>query len=195
MANRYKALCRARGTFAWKSGAPVLIDLCCGLGGWALPFVDAGWNVIGIDVERRPMYPGLHVQASVLALPLRLPGSMDIRLVVASPPCNNYSRARPGIAPNPSPEDTAIWQACESLARDIGAPIVIENVAGAADIHGPPMAMFGSRWLWGDGVPALIPSPRKQDRKKNIPSQRKNSSLLRARVPYELGTFLAWCYR
>ena len=29
---------------------PLLIDLCCGSGGWAAGFIAAGWDVIGFDV-------------------------------------------------------------------------------------------------------------------------------------------------
>jgi hypothetical protein len=192
MARRYHALNRGRRTFGWIDGAPLILDLCCGLGGWALPFVDAGWNVIGIDVEGRPKYPGAFIRADVRELPLRR-STFKPDLIVASPPCNNYSRAKEGVAPNPNPEDFAIWAAIVDYAADVGAPLIIENVAGAADFHGKPVAYFGSRLLWGD-VPALIPHSRREDRKCNIPGQRKNSSLLRARVPYELGAFLAWAF-
>ena len=101
---------------------PVVIDLCCGLGGWSKAFLDEGWDAVGFDIERHeytspcPMckgtgvcngipdslvcdrkgvihkrYPGELILADVLKL-----NGYDLRaanpsLVVASPPCTEYS--------------------------------------------------------------------------------------------------------
>ena len=74
---------------------PVVIDLCCGLGGWSKAFLDEGWDAIGFDIERHEYgekrYPGELILADVLTL-----NGYDLRaanpaLVVASPPCQRYS--------------------------------------------------------------------------------------------------------
>lgn len=36
---------------------PLCIDLCCGLGGWAQGFIEAGFRVVGFDIALLP-YPG-----------------------------------------------------------------------------------------------------------------------------------------
>jgi hypothetical protein len=37
---------------------PLALDLACGLGGWTIGLLAAGWDVIGFDVEAWPGYPG-----------------------------------------------------------------------------------------------------------------------------------------
>ena len=74
---------------------PVVIDLCCGLGGWSSGFLAEGWDAIGFDIEKHEYggkrYPGELILADVLTL-----NGYDLRaanpaLVVASPPCTEYS--------------------------------------------------------------------------------------------------------
>src|SRR5437667_12879599 len=67
---------------------PLCIDLFCGLGGWAEGFLAEGYDVIGFDIEARP-YPGQLVLQNVLTLH----GSQfrDATVIVASPPCTEYS--------------------------------------------------------------------------------------------------------
>lgn len=50
----------------------------------------------------------------------------------------------------------SIWQACERIAGELGAPLIIENVRGAARYMGNPQAKYGAYWIWGD-VPLLLP--------------------------------------
>jgi hypothetical protein len=75
------------------AGKPLAIDLFCGLGGWTEALLAEGWNVIGYDIERHvygtEFYPGVLVLQSVLDLH----GSMfrNADLIVASPPCQEYS--------------------------------------------------------------------------------------------------------
>ena len=69
------------------------VDLFCGLGGWSEGLLAEGWNVIGFDIERHvygdQSYPGQLVLQDVLTLH----GSQfkDVDLIVASPPCQEYS--------------------------------------------------------------------------------------------------------
>jgi hypothetical protein len=68
--------------------APLCIDLYCGLGGWTEGFLAEGYDVVGFDIERRP-YPA----QLVLQDALTIHGSQfrDAAVIVASPPCQNYS--------------------------------------------------------------------------------------------------------
>lgn len=144
--------------------SPLAIDLFCGLGGWAEGFLSEGYEVIGFDIERRP-YPGQLVLQDVLTLH----GSQfrDAAVIVASPPCQEYSyRAMPWkrakALPPPSNELFEACfriqrEACEAAGRYI--PMVVENVKGAQKWVGRAKWHFGSYYLWGD-VPAIMPFAR-----------------------------------
>jgi len=152
---------------------PLCIDLYCGLGGWAHGFLAEGYWVVGFDIERRP-YPGLLVLQDVLTLH----GSQfrDAAVIVASPPCQNYSymampwqRAK-AIAAEIRVDGTgaklrnlnALFDACFRIQREASAaaghhiPMVVENVKGAQPWVGRAAWHYGSYYLWGD-VPALMP--------------------------------------
>jgi site-specific DNA-cytosine methylase len=72
---------------------PLAIDLFCGLGGWTDGLLAEGYDVIGFDIEEHKYgedrYPALLVLQDVLTLH----GSQfkDAALIVASPPCQEYS--------------------------------------------------------------------------------------------------------
>ena len=72
---------------------PLCIDLYCGLGGWSEGFIDAGYEVIGFDIERHDYgtggYPGQLVIQDVTTLHGSQFRNADI--IVASPPCQRYS--------------------------------------------------------------------------------------------------------
>jgi hypothetical protein len=158
---------------------PVAIDLCCGLGGWTAGLMSEGWDVIGFDIERHEYgdkrYPAQLILKSILEL-----NGYDLRavnpsLVVASPPCQEYSymampwqrgkqiaaalrNNMPVSFPFPEGYDgsrtvaelTALFDACFRIAREIGCPIVLENVKGAQPWVGRANAHYGSYYLWGD---------------------------------------------
>ncbi len=155
---------------------PVVIDLCCGLGGWSKGFIAEGWDAIGFDVERHEYgdkrYPGHLILADVLTL-----NGYDLRaanpsVIVASPPCQKYSHM---AMPFSRGKREAAWQrwerdsqfgdfrlndlfnACVRIARECGVPIILENVKGAQPWLGRAKWHYGSYYLWGD-VPALMPS-------------------------------------
>ena len=156
---------------------PLAIDLFCGLGGWTEALLDAGYYVVGFDIERHEYgehrYPGQLVVQDVLTIH----GSQfkDAALIVASPPCQEYSymampwsRAKALAAEYRSgvrdvKKLTALFdacfriqrEACEAAGRHI--PMVVENVRGAIPWVGRSRWNFGSFHLWGD-VPALMPA-------------------------------------
>lgn len=148
------------------SDRPLAIDLCCGRGGWTAGLLAEGWRVVGFDVVRPSTFPegGQFVQQDVATMtgePWR--GRVD--LVVASPPCTefsqvwNFARHR-----QPDPEVAmGLVRHCFRIARESGAPFIVENVAGArkyfAAEFGPPSWSVGSFYFWGDG-PILKPMGR-----------------------------------
>jgi hypothetical protein len=72
---------------------PLAIDLFCGLGGWTEGLLAEGYDVVGFDIEAHAYgahrYPAQLVVQDVLTLH----GSQfkDADLIVASPPCQEYS--------------------------------------------------------------------------------------------------------
>ncbi len=159
-------------------GKPLAIDLFCGLGGWAEGLLAEGYDVIGFDVERHE-YDEHHYPAQlVIQDVLTLHGSQfrEAALIVASPPCQEYSymampwtRAKAKAAAIRA--DTTgrlltdlnrLFDACfriqaqASMAGGRYIPLIIENVRGAQPWVGRARWNYGSFYLWGD-VPALMP--------------------------------------
>lgn len=174
---------------------PLAIDLFCGLGGWAHGFLAEGFRVVGFDIEPLP-YPGQLVLQDVRTLTGRQFRSATV--IVASPPCTEFSRLDQPWSwhrPTGSP-DLSLVQHCYRIAREAGVPLVLENVRGAAPYLGPPVARYGYRYLWGDGVPALIPYAKRY--RKGDPGSKSHGSSCRRReravIPLELASFLARCY-
>lgn len=139
---------------------PLALDLCAGKHGWGKGLVAAGWDVISVDIEDWGNCPGYFMKADVrkVAGPMHDKQGRKISLVVASPPCQEFSyRDLPfGRVKKLPPPDKSIWLACERIARECNAPLVLENVRGAQKWMGKAKARYGSLYLWGD-VPALLP--------------------------------------
>jgi C-5 cytosine-specific DNA methylase len=158
---------------------PLMVDLFCGLGGWAEGGLAEGYDVIGFDIERHVYgerrYPGQLVVQDVLTLHGSQFRGAD--LIVASPPCQEYSymampwalakaKAAAIRADKTGAELERLnrlfnacfriqREACEAAGRHI--PLVVENVRGAQPWVGRARWNYGSFYLWGD-VPALMPT-------------------------------------
>ncbi|MFA4987661.1 MAG: DNA cytosine methyltransferase [Candidatus Brocadiia bacterium] len=156
------------------------IDLFCGLGGWSEGLLAEGWDVIGFDIERHQYgdakYPAHLVLQDVLTLHGRQ--FKDAALIVASPPCQEFSymampwslakekQARILADPAEQKRLTALFDACFRIQREACEaagrfiPLVVENVRGAQKWVGRSNWNFGSFHLWGD-VPALMPMTKR----------------------------------
>lgn len=169
---------------------PVVIDLCCGSGGWVIPNV----RFIGFDVENLG-YPGELVLQDIRTLDGRRLRRVNPSCFVASPPCTEFSTAR--WAFNPSLRnyfpDFSIVDACFRIAREAKAPLILENVVGLRRWLGPYKAKFGPYCLWGD-VPPLIPQSRmtkgwKESKSKTGragPTARARNPVMTSRIPTPL---------
>jgi hypothetical protein len=164
---------------------PLGIDLYCGLGGWTDGCLSEGYDMVGFDNERH-IY-GTHAYPAQLVIQdvLTLHGSQfkDASLIVASPPCTEFSymampwtrakqirRALLGnddfpegyLGSRTRKELTALFDACFRIQREASEaagrhiPMVVENVRGAQEWIGKARWHYGSYYLWGD-VPALMP--------------------------------------
>ena len=169
-----------RGGYANRAGTekmkPLAIDLYAGLGGWTDGLLAENWRVVGFDIERHEYgehrYPAQLVLQDVLTLHGRQ--FKDAALIVASPPCQEFSymampwsRAKAIAAEYRSgardvKKLTALFdacfriqrEACEAAGRHI--PMIVENVRGAQPWVGRSRWNCGSMHFWGD-VPALMP--------------------------------------
>jgi hypothetical protein len=165
---------------------PLAIDLFCGLGGWTEGLLAEGYHARGYDIEAHEYgderYPGELILADVMTLH----GSQfaDAALIVASPPCQEFSymampwsrakqiaRALRGQDTFPEgytgsrtiAELTALFDASFRIQREASEaaghhiPLVVENVRGCVPWVGRASWNYGSYYLWGD-VPALMPA-------------------------------------
>ena len=159
---------------------PLMIDLYCGLGGWASGGISEGYFVVGFDIERHDYGTGGYPAELVLQDVLTLHGRQfkDAALIVASPPCQEFSyMAMPWSKAKAKERDllegrddpkrlTALFDACFRIQREACEaaghfiPLVVENVRGACKWVGRSRWNYGSFHLWGD-VPPLMPMTRR----------------------------------
>ncbi|WP_326945730.1 DNA methylase [Amycolatopsis sp. NBC_01307] len=109
---------------------PLLLDLFCKAGGAAKGYHDAGFDVIGVDIEPQPHYPYAFYQADALDFIARHGTEFDA--IHASPPCQAFTLAQ-RIQRRTHP-DMIVPTRTALVAT--GRPWVIENVEGAP-LHQP----------------------------------------------------------
>jgi site-specific DNA-cytosine methylase len=166
------------------------LDLCCGKGGWARGLMATGWRVIGVDfADFSAVYPGEFIRADLITWDGWR--DMSIQLVVASPPCDEYSRwSMPWTrAKNPPPPSHHLWWRCVTIAKTLRVPFVLENVRGAQHFHGRSKMNCGPFHLWYD-VPAILPTFGGK-KKESYGSKQKAD---RAVIPFELAAHIGRCF-
>jgi DNA (cytosine-5)-methyltransferase 1 len=129
---------------------PVLFDLCCKAGGTSRGYQQAGFYVVGVDIEPQPRYIGnefIQMDALKLLRILIAGGYVngwclaDIAAFGASPHCQGYS-ATQSIWGKEYPMQIEDFR---KLLKATGKPYAIENVPGAP-LENPLMlcgTMFG----------------------------------------------------
>jgi DNA (cytosine-5)-methyltransferase 1 len=107
-------------------GKPRLLDLFSGAGGAAMGYSRAGFDVVGVDIQRQPRYCGIEfVCADALdVLGTSFMDSFDA--IHASPPCQAYSTATRDHSKHPD-----LYEPVRDLLEASGLPWVIENVPQA----------------------------------------------------------------
>lgn len=127
---------------------PVILDLFCGAGGAAKGYADAGFDVVGVDINPQPRYPFEFIQADAMhvledleytgcwMLPptqrtnRRCIDAGELNAIHASPPCQAYSsisNCRPGLAE----KYPQLIEPVRELLEATSLPYVIENVPGS----------------------------------------------------------------
>lgn len=104
------------------------LDLFCKAGGASMGLHQAGFEVVGVDIDSQKNYPFLFLQGDVFNINVERARQFD--LIWASPPCQAYSqaaqsqRAKGKVYPD-------LIAPVRALLEKIGKPYIIENVPGA----------------------------------------------------------------
>ena len=138
-----------------------LLDLFCGAGGAARGYQDAGFYVVGVDIEEQPNYVGDEFfQGDALDAAMWMDG---FDLVHASPPCQHFTKYRNAVKDITDRYENLI-EPTRKLLEFSGLPYVIENVPKAS--IRPDLVLCGSmfgldvrrhRWFELGGWDAMAP--------------------------------------
>lgn len=119
---------------------PKMLDLFCCQGGAARGYADAGFEVVGVDIDQQPRYPYAFVQGDALVtLAALLEGAgaegyilEDFDAFHASPPCQGYlNLGRVNEALGRDYSYPNLIGPVRELLKRTGKPYVIENVEDA----------------------------------------------------------------
>lgn len=129
-----------------------LLDLYSCAGGAAKGYADAGFEVVGVDLDPQPNYPYEFHQADAISFVREHGHEFDV--IHASPPCQAFSRTKT-LHDNEHPDLVALTR--HALIAS-GKPWVIENVVGAPLID--PVRLCGTSFGMVapdvDGVPLKL---------------------------------------
>lgn len=136
-----------------------MLDLFCGRFGWSRAFAARGWECVGIDLVEPPEIPAgcVFLKRNILEM-VALPIGFDF--ICASSPCEEFSiHGMKHFHPSPKYPDMGIklFNHTRMLCESSGIPYVMENVRAAQNFVGTAVNHCGSFFLWGNGVPALLP--------------------------------------
>lgn len=102
-------------------------------------YAEAGFEVVGVDIERQARYPFPFIRCDVLDMDPRFLATFDV--IHASPPCQfaTLLKHAPGGKEHPN-----LIPATRTLLRKSGRTFVIENVEPAKDHLVDPITLCGS---------------------------------------------------
>jgi DNA (cytosine-5)-methyltransferase 1 len=127
---------------------PRLLDLFCGAGGAAMGYHQAGFEVVGVDIEPRPLFPFEFMQHDAMTLDPEFLARFDA--IHASPPCQAYTGMQALNTRAPKRDHPKLIMPVRAMLIASGLPYVIENVAGAKKEMIEPYVLCGS--MFGLGV-------------------------------------------
>jgi DNA (cytosine-5)-methyltransferase 1 len=116
---------------------PLLVDLFCCAGGASMGYHQAGYEVIGVDLDPQPHYPFEFYQGDALELTALWDGPASgvvtfdgrpVSAIHASPPCQSFSQAVKIKNRENYPD---LIEPTRTILRSTGLPYVIENVPRA----------------------------------------------------------------
>ena len=133
--------------------APLLLDLFCCQGGAARGYADAGFEVVGVDIDPQPRYPYEFIQGDAVALLLALLDGThvngyileDFDAIHASPPCQGYlNLGKVNEALGRDYNYPNLIGPIRELLKRTGKPYVIENVEDARTELADPVRVCGT---------------------------------------------------
>lgn len=119
-----------------------MLDLYCCQGGATKGYQDAGFNVIGVDIDDQPKYIGAEFWQSDAVSFLTVHREWilaEVSFIHASPPCQLDSDCQ-RIMDNEHPD---LIEPTRDALEDLGLPYVIENVRGALPKLKNPIELCG----------------------------------------------------
>jgi DNA (cytosine-5)-methyltransferase 1 len=166
---------------------PVILDAFCGAGGAAKGYHDAGFDVVGVDVEPQPRYPYEFHRGDAMTWPLN-----GFDAIHASPPCHDHSTVT-GRNRKANGVKGTRWMLEATLRRIIaaGVPFIVENVETAEfppgvfriRLCGSAFGLDVQRHRWfATNVPMLEPPCAhhlQPPRFRSLDSRRKDGALSR----------------
>jgi hypothetical protein len=173
------------------------------MGGWSIGFHREGFDCKGVDIVDVG-YPYKLIQADVRELTFKI----DVDVVVASPPCTEFSpltklswRKGQRGPPNPEKGMELVMAGMRVISQANPKFWLLENVKGAIPYFekiphlGEPRAKIGSYCLWGN-FPGLDfdGNPNKGGDKIGLPEESYRDPLRswkRARIPVQLSLAVA----
>jgi len=167
-----------------------ILDLYCGMGGWARGLIDSGHEVIGYDIEDfSSIYPGRFIRADLLSFS----DFPHADVIVASPPCTEFSKSSfpktwQSVRKNPLNIELALklFNRVYEIV-DLVKPkfYIIENVRGAQKYVGKAREHKGSRYLWGNYPEFSVEdSPELYGKYRMSPSS--DRPIIRSLIPYSI---------
>lgn len=123
-----------------------LLDLYCKAGGAAAGYHQAGFEVVGVDIEDQPNYPFEFVKMDAIEF-LKTQDISQFDAIHASPPCQAHTRAKYLSAARNEGKyryHADFIRETREILQKIGKPYVIENVVGAPLIN--PIALSGTQF-------------------------------------------------
>jgi hypothetical protein len=148
-----------------------MLDLFCGRLGWSKAFLARGWECIGVDLVEPPELPKhcYFIKADILecswdgAGGFRWSGNFPycpFDFICASSPCEQFSvHGLKCFFKHPPYPETGIqlFNHTREICETSGVPYVMENVRAAQQFVGKAANRCGSFYLWGNGVPPIMP--------------------------------------
>ena len=153
------------------------LDLFCGAGGAGMGYHQAGFEVVGWDIEHHPDYPFEHHVGDALDVLADVEYIRGFDLVHASPPCQAYSTATRDHSRHPD-----LVGPVRDLLVTAGVPYIIENVP-QAPLLGPVMLCgSGGRRVRGPPGPPRVSqagrvTPRRESDQRGRRSARHGNRL------------------
>ena len=176
----------------------VILDLCSGLGGWTEAFAQNNWTVIRVENNPALQYVPFTLELDVLKWEEWVDEIPHPQIIVASPPCLEFSRAY--SAPGPRAErtgqqfepDMSLVQACLDII-DYFKPEtwIVENVQGAQGhflpLIGARRQRIGPFYLWGNFPLLSLPGDFRHAKKEGDTwSSNPLRANLLAMIPFEI---------